>query len=499
MTSLEERVGTVGVQLTDSLAGWRQSQTVAAVASGAARRIADERAHRVRVGTTDIVVVLGAVCVAFALQLAGLLGLPATPSETLTVAGLLTVAAWTIALGLARTRNSSVMARPGSEFRHIALASLLAIGVLSMGFVVANAEGMRPFLLVALPAGTAFLLLSRVGWRRWLRQQRAFGHHQSRALIIGTRSSIEEATEDVQNDPSSSYRVAGTLLLDHEARMDQSFDLVRNAMLLHGADCVIVTGRSSNEPRALRQLAWALEGTAAEVIVPSGISDVSAARIRVEALDDQSFVRVALPTFAKRNPVKRAFDVAVSGALIVLLAPVFAGLALAIKLSSPGPVLYRQVRVGLNGNDFRMIKFRSMRIGADAELAALLEARGAGDTPLFKIKNDPRITPIGRIIRKYSLDELPQLFNVFGGSMSLVGPRPQIADEVALYSDGAERRLLSPPGVTGLWQVSGRSSLSWEQAMRLDLYYVENWSLLGDLAILARTARAVLAPGETAH
>jgi exopolysaccharide biosynthesis polyprenyl glycosylphosphotransferase len=499
MTSLEERIGTVGVQLTDSLVGWRQAENIAPAGAGAARRIADERSHRLRVATTDTVLVVSAVCMAFALQLAGLVGFPATSADTLTVAGVLTVVAWATALGLGRTRNSSVMARPEREFRHIVLASLLAVGVLSMVFVVTNTEGLRPFLLIAVPTGTAFLLLSRMAWRRWLRQQRAFGHNQSRALIVGTRSSIEDAAEDVQNDPSSSYRVAGTLLLDHDARMDESLDLVRNAMLLHGADSVIVTGQSSNEPRALRQLAWALEGTAVEVIVPSGISDVSAARIRVEALDDQSFVRVALPTFAKRNPVKRAFDVVVSGALIVLLAPLLAFLALAIKVSSPGPILYRQVRVGLNGNDFRMIKFRSMRIGADAELASLLEARGAGDTPLFKIKDDPRVTPIGRFIRKYSLDELPQLFNVFGGSMSLVGPRPQIADEVALYSDGAERRLLSPPGVTGLWQVSGRSSLTWEQAMRLDLYYVENWSLLGDLAILARTARAVLAPGETAH
>jgi exopolysaccharide biosynthesis polyprenyl glycosylphosphotransferase len=499
MTSLEERIGTVGVRLTDNLVGWRQAEAAPVVATGAARRIADERSHRLRVGATDTSVILGSVLAAFACQVAGFLGFTAASIGALALAGLLTILIWAAGLGLARTRDSSVMAQPGSEFRHIVLASLLAVGLLCIGFVLTGIEGLRPFLLVALPAGIVSLLLTRMAWRRWLRQQRAYGHHQSRALIIGTRSSIEEATEDVQNDPSSSYRVAGTLLLDHEAPMRESFDLVRNAMLAHGADCVIVTGRSSNEPRALRQLAWALEGTAAEVIVPSGISDVAAARIRVQALDDQRFVRVALPTFTKRNPTKRAFDVAVSGALIVLLAPVFAGLALAIKLSSPGPVLYRQVRVGLNGSDFRMIKFRSMRIGADAELAALLEARGTAKTPLFKIKDDPRITPIGRIIRKYSLDELPQLFNVFGGSMSLVGPRPQIADEVALYSDGAERRLLSPPGVTGLWQVSGRSSLSWEQAMRLDLYYVENWSLLGDLAILARTARAVLAPGETAH
>jgi lipopolysaccharide/colanic/teichoic acid biosynthesis glycosyltransferase len=146
-----------------------------------------------------------------------------------------------------------------------------------------------------------------------------------------------------------------------------------------------------------------------------------------------------------------------------------------------------------------MLKFRSMRTGADLELHALLEAQGTSTQPLFKVKDDPRITPVGRVIRKYSLDELPQFFNVLSGSMSLVGPRPQIAAEVALYTDAARRRLLARPGITGLWQVSGRSTTTWEETVRLDLYYVENWSLLGDLAILLKTFRAVLAPGDSAH
>jgi lipopolysaccharide/colanic/teichoic acid biosynthesis glycosyltransferase len=146
-----------------------------------------------------------------------------------------------------------------------------------------------------------------------------------------------------------------------------------------------------------------------------------------------------------------------------------------------------------------MLKFRSMRVGADKELKALLKAQGTSEKPLFKVENDPRITPVGRFIRKYSLDELPQLFNVLGGSMSLVGPRPQIEAEVALYSDSARRRLLARPGLTGLWQVSGRSSLGWEDTVRLDLYYVENWSLVGDLAILFKTVKVVIFPGSTAH
>ncbi len=163
-----------------------------------------------------------------------------------------------------------------------------------------------------------------------------------------------------------------------------------------------------------------------------------------------------------------------------------------IRLTSAGPALYRQERVGRDGKTFRMIKFRSMRVGADAE-RAVLEGENEGNGVLFKLKDDPRVTPFGRVLRRYSLDELPQLFNVLRGEMSLVGPRPPLPSEVALYDGYAPRRMLVKPGLTGLWQVSGRSDLSWDEGLRKDLYYVENWTIAGDLLILLRTARAVFA------
>jgi lipopolysaccharide/colanic/teichoic acid biosynthesis glycosyltransferase len=168
-------------------------------------------------------------------------------------------------------------------------------------------------------------------------------------------------------------------------------------------------------------------------------------------------------------------------------------LALLVKLTDGGPIFYKQERVGLRGTTFKMLKFRSMQVNADIELNKLLSAQGTAGTPLFKIENDPRITPLGRVLRKYSLDELPQLLNVLGGSMSLVGPRPQREGEVALYDDAAHRRLYVSPGMSGLWQVSGRSNLSWDESIRLDLYYVENWSLMGDIVILFKTFKAVFA------
>ena len=184
---------------------------------------------------------------------------------------------------------------------------------------------------------------------------------------------------------------------------------------------------------------------------------------------------------------------------MIVLSPLLAFLAMAVRLSSEGPVFFRQKRVGFRGREFTMIKFRSMVVNAEDLLEQLArQERDAGNEVLFKMKNDPRVTPIGRIMRKFSLDELPQLFNVIGGSMSLVGPRPPLPSEVALYADHVHRRFLAKPGITGLWQVSGRSSLSWEESVRLDLSYVENWTLVGDFVILGKTARAALAPGETA-
>jgi len=182
---------------------------------------------------------------------------------------------------------------------------------------------------------------------------------------------------------------------------------------------------------------------------------------------------------------------------IIVLSPVFAFLAMAIRLSSDGPILFAQERVGYHGTTFRMLKFRSMVVNAEELLDDIRGSRNMGNEVLFKMKDDPRVTPIGRIMRRFSLDELPQLFNVLSGSMSLVGPRPSLRSEVDQYADHVHRRFLVKPGVTGLWQVSGRSSLSWEESVRLDLSYVENWTLFADFLILCKTARAALAPGET--
>ena len=220
--------------------------------------------------------------------------------------------------------------------------------------------------------------------------------------------------------------------------------------------------------------------------------DFSGSRIHVRAVAGMPLMHLEEPQYAGAGSwPKVAFDRAFALGVILVFSPLLLAVAVAVKSTSAGPVFFRQRRIGLDGQAFDMLKFRSMRVGADEELGALLKAQGTSDEPLFKVKQDPRLTKVGSFIRRYSIDELPQLFNVLRGDMSAVGPRPQVAAEVELYDDRAFRRLTVRPGMTGLWQVSGRSDLSWEDSIRLDTYYVENWSLTGDLIILWKTVRAV--------
>jgi exopolysaccharide biosynthesis polyprenyl glycosylphosphotransferase len=245
----------------------------------------------------------------------------------------------------------------------------------------------------------------------------------------------------------------------------------------------------------MRELSWSLEPGKKHLVVAPGLTDIAGPRIHTRPMAGLPLIHVETPTYeGGKSAAKRAFDIAGSGLLLLLLAPLFAVLAVVVRLSSPGSVFYRQERIGLNGAPFHMLKFRSMVTNADDHLMGLLKAQSTEGTPLFKVENDPRVTPIGRILRKYSLDEFPQLVNVFRGEMSLVGPRPQREGEVALYDDAARRRLLLKPGMSGLWQVSGRSNLSWEESIRLDLYYIENWSITGDIVLLWRTVKTVLLP-----
>jgi exopolysaccharide biosynthesis polyprenyl glycosylphosphotransferase len=257
------------------------------------------------------------------------------------------------------------------------------------------------------------------------------------------------------------------------------------------ADTIAVTSASETAAQYLRQLSWQLEGTGIELLVAPGLIEVAGPRLHIRPFEGLPLLSVEQPRFEGwRRVVKGGVDRAVAGFALLLLAPVLAIIAVAVRCTGPG-VLYRQERIGVNGRSFTMLKFRSMVPDADRQLETLRQ-ENISDGLLFKIRSDPRITPVGRLLRRLSLDELPQLFNILGGSMSLVGPRPPLPGEVANYDSQVSRRLLVKPGLTGLWQISGRSDLPWEESVRLDLRYVENWSLALDLLILWKTGRAVL-------
>ncbi|NCL73994.1 UDP-glucose:undecaprenyl-phosphate glucose-1-phosphate transferase [Rhodococcus sp. YH1] len=248
----------------------------------------------------------------------------------------------------------------------------------------------------------------------------------------------------------------------------------------------------------IRDLVWDLEPYEADLVVATGVVDVAGPRMEMRPVAGLPLIHVEKPSYhgAKRSG-KRAFDLIFATIALLLLAPVFAVVAVAIKLDSKGPVFYRSERIGLDGQPFGMIKFRSMVMDADQQVTALIKQNeGAG--LLFKMREDPRITRVGRFIRRYSIDELPQFINVVRREMSVVGPRPPLRREVENYDGMIRRRLLVRPGVTGLWQVSGRSDLSWDESVRLDLSYVENWSMVSDILIIAKTVKAVIA-GEGAY
>lgn len=270
---------------------------------------------------------------------------------------------------------------------------------------------------------------------------------------------------------------------------------VVRAVAATGSHAVAVTATERLNGRGIRDLSWELETLDIDLLVAPGVVDIAGPRLQMRPVCGLPLIHVEKPQYhgAKRFQ-KRLFDVTFSSAVLLFGMPILILVALAVKFTSQGPVFYRQERIGLDGKPFEMIKFRTMVVGADKmvhKLAALNESEGG---VLFKIRDDPRVTRVGKILRRYSIDELPQFINVLKRDMSVVGPRPPLASEVKTYDDHTRRRLLVRPGITGLWQVSGRSDLSWEDSVRLDMFYVENWSMISDLLIAFKTVKAMLRP-----
>lgn len=424
------------------------------------------------------------------------------------------IVAWMGALSWSDSRSTRVLGSGAGEYLRVVDASLRLFGAIAIIAFLTQVDVARGFLLLSLPIGVVVLLWVRWLWRQWLIMKRRGGDYCARVLLVGSVDSVAQIARELGRTPNAGYLVVGACtptgkiadtVPGTDIPMMGSVNAVERAMALTNADTVAVTSTDELPPDKVKQISWNLQAGRQHLVLAPSIVDIAGPRLHTRPVAGLPLIHVETPRFSKGQLfLKRSVDVVASTIGVLLLSPVFAFLAMSIRLSSDGPVLFRQVRIGRGGREFTMLKFRSMVTNAEELLEKLHRERAeqgidSGNEILFKMKNDPRVTPIGRIMRKYSLDELPQLFNVIGGSMSLVGPRPPLPSEVEQYATHVHRRFLVKPGITGLWQVSGRSTLSWEDTVRLDLSYVENWSLVGDFAILAKTAKAALAPGESAH
>lgn len=400
-------------------------------------------------------------------------------------------------LALARAYDTRFLYVGTDEYDRVirgGLALTAGIAIVSYALELPTA---RSYVLVALPAATATLIVVRFALRKRLHRRRARGECLRKVIVVGHELAVVAMTHQLRRERFHGLDVVGACVPpDGDGQVGLpvfgTFDEVAEAVRRAGADTVIVLSCPELDGQRLRRLAWRLEGDDVDLIVASALMDVAGDRTTLRPVDGLPMLHVEHPRLAGGSRVvKELVDRVGAALLIALLAPVFAGIAWLIRRDSPGPVLFRQVRVGRDGREFRIYKFRTMHLDAEARLSELRHLN-ENDRVLFKIRDDPRVTDVGRWLRRLSLDELPQLFNVVAGQMSLVGPRPPLPQEVAMYHDDVLRRLAVKPGMTGLWQVSGRSDLPWEEAVRLDLRYVENWSLSLDVVILLRTLTAVV-------
>lgn len=455
---------------------------------------------------TDLTVVSAAVFAGFLVRFDG--SQPFLPGrfDVLDSAfGILLVLLWTGALDAYRSHDPKVLGAGTSEYKRVAAASGAVFGILALALVVLRLQPASEYYLVSLPVGLAALLGTRWAARRWYNARQSRGQYFVRAIVIGQAEDVRYVLKRIARKSGAVYEILGVALPGGRRGMGLELDGRRVPVLCStddvvrtvgssGADAVIVAGPVPGGNQYIRELGWRLEEHSAELVLASTLTNVAGPRIHWRPVEGLPLMHVDVPRYTgSKHAFKRLMDVVVAAAALILLAPLLLTLAIIVKCSTPGPVFFRQERVGKGGKPFRMVKFRSMVVDAETALAGLME-RNEGAGVLFKLQHDPRVTECGRWMRRYSLDELPQFWNVLTGEMSLVGPRPPLRREVDGYEQHTHRRLLIKPGITGLWQINGRSDLPWDEAVRLDLYYVENWSIIGDAIIMWRTFRAMCLP-----
>ncbi|WP_113705308.1 sugar transferase [Nonomuraea lactucae] len=424
-------------------------------------------------------------------------------AEFLLGAGL--VVAWPLALAMGGAYRQRAHGEGTEEFRAVFNGGAGLMATVAIGAYATQTAVARSFVMAMLPLALLSALYFRYKMRKRLHRRRAVGQYMRQVVAVGHRESILDLVMQFRGQPYHGMLVVGACLPADRMDVDLdgipvlgSFGEVADAAARVRADAVAVLACPEMDGIALRRLAWSLESERTDLFVAPALMDVAGPRISIRPVAGMPLLHVEHPEFdGAKQVVKSVFDRCVAGAALLLMAVPLLTIVLLIRLTSRGPALFYQTRVGRHGREFRVVKFRTMVEGAERLKGALQEANEF-DGVMFKMRNDPRITPLGGLLRRYSLDELPQLFNVVRGEMSLVGPRPPLPEEVAQYGTDVRRRLVVKPGMTGLWQVSGRSDLTWEESVRLDLRYVENWSLILDLQILWKTW-SVVTRGEGAY
>lgn len=415
---------------------------------------------------------------------------------------------WLLLLELIGSRNSQVIGGGSREYSLVIYSSVFAFSLFSAFFFALNASFSRFYLFGLFLMGTPLLVFARWVARRFLNSRRLSSGWRDKAIIIGEPFEVKQQILELEKRFQIGLQPMSVCLIGKSSDQDFLFindtfgklpniggikNLERHLRSTNVRSVLLVeSGGVSSE--IAREISWQLDSTKHELILSPGFVNITGPRIHTRPVAGMPLLYVEVPSFrGTKRAIKRVLDIFLSAIAIVLLFPIFLIIALGIKLDSKGPVLFKQSRVGLAGRIFLIYKFRSMRVDAEKEKDSLVKSeRIQSDSPLFKMKSDPRVTRFGSFLRKWSLDELPQFINVLRGQMSLVGPRPPLPEEVEVYDPHVHRKFLVKPGITGLWQISGRSNLSWDESVRLDLYYVENWSIIGDAMILLRTFSSVL-------
>lgn len=418
---------------------------------------------------------------------------------------------WTAYVGLAGGYDARFIGVGPDEFRRVLNAGVSLTATVAVISYAAKADLARGYIVVALPSLTMLDLMTRYAIRKRLHRLRRDGHSMRRVVAVGYAPIIAELTTMLHRESYHGLSVVAACLAGPaggSAPAKPLHAVARNSLadipLVHGLDDIVTTVERYQADTVavlacpemsgvrLRDLAWQLEKSDTNLCVAPALLDIAGPRTTIRPVAGLPLLHMDHPEFTGLpRVIKSAFDRLVAAAALILFSPLLLMIIFAIRLGDGAPALFCQERMGKDGRPFVVFKFRTMMVDAERQKNQLSELNET-DGVLFKIRHDPRITPVGAKLRRWSLDELPQLINVLIGDMSLVGPRPALPEEAALYGDHVRRRLMVKPGITGLWQVSGRSDLPWDETVRLDLRYVENWSFMLDLQILWKTGSAVV-------